>query len=123
MTTDGTVFLALPLQFAEKTSKHILFHIFSKIVDFKRSDGGQGAIPAPSFAYGQEMQDAINFEGGVAAADVTAGAPSRAIPVAKAVRVDLAPMKEVGGLQSLESLDPNMHMGGRQLLGDNSYKK
>eukprot|EP01041_Mallomonas_annulata_P004914 gene4914-9802_t len=30
------------LPFGEKTAKHILFHIFSQIVDYKRQDGGKG---------------------------------------------------------------------------------
>lgn len=98
------------LPFGERSAKHILFHIFNQICDFKKSDGGMGGKdnsymgemnnfnnPVPSFEYmgGDDGDDEI-----------------AAMPIANPVhiaRVDLAPMQKSSKLQALDS---SLTMGG-----------
>ena len=77
------------LPFGERSAKHILFHIFRQIVDFKKQDGGksngyQDLGPAPAYEY----------DGSLDAVEATA------VAVAHISHVDLAPMKvNTGNLQ------------------------
>ena len=47
----------------DKSAKHILFHIFRQIVDYKKSDGGKSSIEAAAadgYGYDDGMQDDDN---------------------------------------------------------------
>lgn len=87
------------LPFGERSPKHILFHIFKQIVDFKKSDGGKSYDePAPTF------QDYSNEDPVMATA----------VAVAHISHVDLAPMKNSG--RALQALDPGYSMSGGPAL-------
>lgn len=71
------------LPFGERSAKHILFHVFKHIVEYKKSDAGKAffesemAGPAPAYAIENPTSDQI----------------SSAIPL---MHVDLKPMKMAG---------------------------
>lgn len=75
------------LPFGERTAKHVLFHIFKQIVDWKKQDsssptqgtyyGDDGLGPAPAYEY-----------------DGNAPVAATAVAVAHISHVDLAPMKD-----------------------------
>lgn len=95
------------LPFGERSAKHILFHIFQKIVNYKRSDGGESAWKADEkFAVGIADHSsgisngfAINssqehWNGGEAMEkDSGSSATYLMATTAHLPRVDLAPMK------------------------------
>jgi hypothetical protein len=90
------------LPFGERSAKHILFHIFKQIVDFKKQDAGKSSSyqdlgPAPAYEY----------DGGSDAVQATA------VAVAHISHVDLAPMKVNMG--NLQALDPEYNLGGPSL--------
>lgn len=86
------------LPFGERSPKHILFHIFKQIVDFKKSDGGKSFDePVPAF------QDYPNEDPVMATA----------VAVAHISHVDLAPMKSSGS--ALQALDSSYNIGGPAL--------
>ena len=99
------------LPFGERSAKHILFHIFKQIVNFKKHDGGKedddpvAAVQAEE--YNENSLDVFS-------------SPVEAIPVKSLniAHVDLAPMKEVAGKAKLETLDSSMHIGGLAIGGD-----
>jgi len=104
------------LPFGERSAKHILFHIFKKIVDFKKSDGGVTEEPVgvsnggPIFAEEEYPSNGIMFADNVSSV--------QAVPMPTHVaHVDLAPMKIDAG-RSLQALDPKMHIGGPAIGGD-----
>lgn len=74
------------LPFGEKSAKHILFHVFKKITEYKKSDFGKTVQPSPA-----EAVPAFDYEGDDGALAVVAS-PA---PVFVA-HVDLAPMKLTG---------------------------
>ena len=102
------------LPFGERSAKHILFHIFKQIVDFKKQDGGKDDSTAAVEA--QEYNG--NFLDGYAES-------VEAVPVKSSLHiahVDLAPMKEVAGKAKLAALDSSMHIGGLAIGESNSAK-
>mmetsp|Transcript_26374 Transcript_26374/g.39129 ORF Transcript_26374/g.39129 Transcript_26374/m.39129 type:complete len:597 (+) Transcript_26374:53-1843(+) len=97
------------LPFGERTAKHILFHIFKQIVDFKKQDAGKSSNynldalgPAPAYEY--DGGDAVE---------------ATAVAVAHISHVDLAPMKSTnrGNLEALQPLDEGFSFGGPALGG------
>ena len=102
------------LPFGKRTAKHILFHVFKQIVDFKKRDGGKPeettAVDAMGFDMGGETYD---FEGGEGEKAVEA----TPVPIHIA-HVDLAPMKlDSAGRGNLNALDPSLKIGGSALGG------
>lgn len=105
------------LQFGERSAKHILYHIFKQIVDFKKQDGGKAGESINDHNFGQEMNG-----GGFTSAYEYNGEPGNnndantveATPVPIHIaHVDLAPMKlEAVGRSSLAALDPSLGFGG-----------
>ena len=87
------------LPFGERSPKHILFHIFKQIMDFKKSDGGK------SFDEPVPMYQDYSHEDPVMAT---------AVAVAHISNVDLAPMKSSG--RALQALDPAYSMSGGPAL-------
>jgi hypothetical protein len=113
------------LPFGEKSAKHILFHIFKKITDYKKSDFGKAVQPSPA-----EAVPAFEFDGEDNNASTVVASPA---PVFIA-HVDLAPMKNTGrtnlqvGVRIIcctlsimvvfllvQALDPSFQIGGPQL--------
>lgn len=90
------------LPFGERSAKHILFHIFKSIVDWKKQDGGKPDVIEEVPAYSLDS----------AAGDSLRG---NAVPL---MHVDLAPMKmESMGRAQLQTLDPTFNLGGRPAIG------
>lgn len=80
------------LPYGERSAKHILFHIFRQIVDFKKQDFGKGdsAIAYPSFNQYPTESYANNYE------HISSPAETQHYPTVTPVHiahVDLAPMK------------------------------
>eukprot|EP00602_Paraphysomonas_sp_CaronLab_P003680 CAMPEP_0185032264 /NCGR_PEP_ID=MMETSP1103-20130426/20213_1 /TAXON_ID=36769 /ORGANISM="Paraphysomonas bandaiensis, Strain Caron Lab Isolate" /LENGTH=597 /DNA_ID=CAMNT_0027568093 /DNA_START=46 /DNA_END=1839 /DNA_ORIENTATION=+ len=95
------------LPFGERTAKHILFHIFKQIVDFKKQDAGKSSHynldalgPAPAYDY--DGGDAVE---------------ATAVAVTHISHVDLAPMKSTnrGNLEALQPLESGFSFGGPAL--------
>ena len=91
------------LPFGERSAKHILFHIFKQIVDFKKQDFGKNDMlityPENSYNYNnnsnynnQAYNDYDNYQQ-PNHAQSTAGNQSSYQPVNHIAHVDLAPMK------------------------------
>jgi hypothetical protein len=108
----------------ERSAKHILFHIFKKIMDYKKSDGGASdrLNEVHSQAYAMNMSGDGGYMGDMG---------DESIPVVQAVaavhvaHVDLAPMRGDGGRSQLKALDGSFTIGGPALgaLGPvGSYK-
>lgn len=96
------------LPFGEKTAKHILFHIFSRVVDFKKQDFEPSAA-GPALVMAVPLDDDQSRDG---------PSPHKEGPVpATAVfaHVDLAPMRGEAGRQHLKALDPTLKIGGPAL--------
>jgi intraflagellar transport protein 52 len=94
------------LPYGERSAKHILFHIFKQIADFKRQDGATFDQPVNT---NDSKQDYFQRE------DETAAAA----PVHIAAHVDLVPIK----LDSkLTALDPGLSLGGGAAIGSKSWK-
>ena len=88
------------LPFGERSPKHILFHIFKQIVDFKKTDAGKEYDePAPTY------QDASNDDPVLATA----------VAVSHVSNVDLAPMKNFSGRNNLQALDSSYNIAGSNL--------
>lgn len=115
------------LPYGERSAKHILFHIFKKIVDFKKSDGGassNAALNNHSSSVGFKGTVAYEYDGSFNAPQVEA-APLNSVHLQ---HVDLAPMKLEAKNQlqvrtewclvlihfynSCQALDPSMQLGG-----------
>jgi len=91
------------------SAKHILFHIFKQVVDFKRADS-TGIV-----GYGSD-----NMFGDASRESKTQDSPVQTVQAKPIVHVDLAPMKQKG---NLKELNPNMQIGGvGSALGGISYK-
>jgi intraflagellar transport protein 52 len=97
------------LPFGERSAKHILFHIFKQIVDFKKQDPGKGVPGVDGYA-GALVPYAE------ASADNNYLYPSAEATVAPVhlSHVDLAPMQH-GASAKLQELDTGMQLGGRAL--------
>jgi intraflagellar transport protein 52 len=105
----GEVLAVVPeLPFGERSAKHILFHIFRHIVEFKKQDGGNtaglrggGGGGGALLALGEGSLDrpvrGLEFDGSFSAPTVEAS-PA---PVHIA-HVDLAPMSSVGNRTNLQ---------------------
>ena len=95
------------LPFGERSAKHILFHIFKRIVNYKKQDGGinETANNEPVIAY--EYNGDNNTE---------------ATPVTHITHVDLAPMRGDAGRSHLGALDPNLQIGG-PAIGESKSQK
>jgi intraflagellar transport protein 52 len=98
------------LPYGERSAKHILFHIFKQVVDFKKSDFGKGS-PSPVPAYSLDDDAMPN----AATAEATNSAPV----YAQRVDPNLAPMK--AGREHLQALDPSFHLG-RPDLGESKIE-
>ncbi|KAJ1422136.1 hypothetical protein B484DRAFT_452508 [Ochromonadaceae sp. CCMP2298] len=99
------------LPFGERSAKHILFHIFNQIVDFKKQDPGNKSAGADGYGgalvpYAEASADNAYLYG-VPQAEATVA------PVHLS-HVDLAPMQH-GASAKLQQLEPSMHLGGRAL--------
>mmetsp|Transcript_10229 Transcript_10229/g.16783 ORF Transcript_10229/g.16783 Transcript_10229/m.16783 type:complete len:550 (-) Transcript_10229:120-1769(-) len=135
------------LPYGERSAKHILFHIFKQIVDFKKQDAGKYAYGGPNGSlvpYGggegaeQEGDGAGGMlmitggggggEGGVAATaypyhgDFQQGNTVEAAAPVHLAHVDLAPMKH-GGSTKLQQLDPTLQLGGPAIGSINAETK
>lgn len=80
------------LPYGERSAKHILFHIFKKIVDFKKSDGGASSQAAElnnNKSVGFKGAMAYEYDGSFNAPQVEA-APLNSVHLQ---HVDLAPMR------------------------------
>ena len=126
------------LPFGEKSAKHILFHIFRQIVEFKKQDGGRVLGPHVGAGGGLAPVPGFEYDGSFSAPTVEAS-PA---PVHIA-HVDLAPMSSTGNRYNhllvprivyyitltcltemscarranLQALDPNLQIGGKSQLG------
>lgn len=105
------------LPYGERSAKHILFHIFKHIVDFKRQDGP--TVSAESYESmgingGMDMGMGMGM-GGHEPEEVVAVAPMHI------QHVDLAPMKREAK-STLSALDPNLVLGGNMIGGSSSFK-
>lgn len=76
------------LPFGERSAKHILFHIFKQISDFKKQDGGVG-----DYNQTNNNVDTSNDYASYLTGNIDGG------PNNKIVHIDLAPMKVDGGAQ------------------------
>lgn len=138
------------LPYGERSAKHILFHIFSRIVSFKKSDNGlmdmnngmhngncmKGGVEVKGYPYDENQGGGYSIASPVnsnqqhdheLSGDSThfAGvhATVTAIPVPVPVhmpRVDLVPLNSISNRSNLEALDSNYFIGG-QSIGD-EYK-
>jgi len=89
------------LPFGERSAKHILFHIFKQIVDFKKTDSGKTFDEPVPLYQDYSLEDPVH---------------TTAVAVAHISHVDLAPMKNgSGGVRSLQALDSNYNIGGPAL--------
>lgn len=102
------------LPFGERSAKHILFHIFKQVVDFKKQDGGSDD---PVVAVNAEEYNENSLDG---YAETVEAIPVKALHLA---HVDLAPMKEVAGKAKLAALDSSMQIGGLAIGGDTKDEK
>ena len=121
------------LPFGERSAKHILFHIFRQVVEFKKQDGGKPLslllAQQPIIMNGQQQPvHAIEYDGSFVAPVVQAehsnilnnnnnnNNNSLQHPNVNLSSIDLAPMK-TSSLTSLEALDPRLQLlGGSKLL-------
>ncbi len=99
------------LPFGQRSAKHILFHVFKQIVDFKKRDGGKPEETTAVDAMGFDMGgggESYGFDGGESEKAVEA----TPVPIHIA-HVDLAPMKlDSVGRGNLNDLDPSLRIGG-----------
>jgi intraflagellar transport protein 52 len=106
------------LPFGHRSAKHILFHIFRQVVDFKKADGGKSS----DLDYNNEPGFAAAFEyTGEESGTHEVEATPMPIHVAHVARVDLAPMALDGG-KKLTALDPSMGFGGPAIGLENGHK-
>mmetsp|Transcript_15855 Transcript_15855/g.21833 ORF Transcript_15855/g.21833 Transcript_15855/m.21833 type:complete len:532 (+) Transcript_15855:41-1636(+) len=102
------------LPFGEKGAKHILFHIFRHVVEFKKQDSSGGAAllgPGPGSAGSPPGPvHGYEFDGSFSAPVVEAS-----LAPVHIAHVDLAPMSSVGNRSSLQALDPTLQLGGKSL--------
>jgi len=106
------------LPFGARSAKHILFHIFKQIVDFKKQDGGKSAEPLVEYGMdgGGAFAPAFEYDGlGGTEVDATP------VPIHIA-RVDLAPMRldSTSAAGKLSALDPSLGFGG-PAIGENKH--
>jgi intraflagellar transport protein 52 len=107
------------LPFGHRSAKHILYHIFKQIVDFKKADGGKSSLNEID----SNMMDINQFgEANITTAyeydgDNRGEVEATPVPIHIA-HVDLAPMKMagMGKVGNLAALDPNMRIGGRDIV-------
>lgn len=107
------------LPFGGRSAKHILFHIFRQIVDWKKADGGKSADPVN---YDQPGAYPTAYEfgvGGGSDANNTSATEVEATPMAIHIaHVDLAPMALA--TNKLVALDPSLGFGG-PAIGENKH--
>eukprot|EP01038_Epipyxis_sp_PR26KG_P005310 gene5310-7374_t len=98
----------------EKSAKHILFHIFKQIVDFKKQDGGKTESKNGNDIYktGLPTTNAYDYDGSFGAPAVEAITTPFHI-----AHVDLAPMKLESNRPGLQALDPSLQFGGNVIIG------
>jgi intraflagellar transport protein 52 len=78
------------LPFGERTAKHVLFHIFKQIVEWKKQESGSGGAGMGELYYGDDgLGPAPAYE-----YDGSTPVQATAVAVAHISHVDLAPMKE-----------------------------
>jgi hypothetical protein len=83
------------LPYGERSAKHILYHIFKQIVNWKKQDSTSKGPPSP--VYGGAPAQAYEYEGESDASAV------EAVPVPVQVQhVSLAPMKSTAGRNTLQ---------------------
>jgi len=101
------------LPFGARSAKHILFHIFKQIVDFKKRDGGKSSEPLVDYGHdGGAFAPAFEYDG-------EGGTEVDAMPVPIHIaRVDLAPMRLDATSAKLSALDPALGFGG-PAIGEN----
>jgi len=102
------------LPFGARSAKHILFHIFRQIVDFKKQDGGKSSEPLADYGHdGGAFAPAFEYDGeGGTEVDATP------VPIHIA-RVDLAPMRLDSTTAKLSALDPSLGFGfGGPAIGE-----
>lgn len=88
----------------DRGAKHVLFHIFRQIVDFKRSDSGRAAMEMNEAAYGEAPgYEYASEEGGNPYAVVEA-VPVNSAKVLQALDVN-QPTPKNGGRTQLQALD------------------
>jgi len=81
----------------ERSAKHVLYHIFKQIVDFKKSDGGKSSMEAVAqAAYG------ANSDGMAVPSNGSGMAVVEAVPIANSAQV-------------LQNIDMNATRGRTQL--------
>jgi len=106
------------LPYGERSAKHILFHIFKQIVDFKKQDFGKTELITATYpvdnnydySYAQnayDYQDLSHNE-----SDQT---KSNHYAITHIAHVDLAPMKLDPKKSNLMALDPSLQIGGPAL--------
>ena len=109
------------LPFGERSAKHILFHIFKKIVNYKKQDGGVAdAAAVTAMATGVMFSDAdygSSTTEGVMFNDNTPTVQAMPMPTHVA-HVDLAPMAGDAGRSHLAALDPKLSIGGPAIGGN-----
>lgn len=95
------------LPFGERSAKHILFHVFKHIVEYKKSDAGKAffeaeqAGPAPAYAIDNPSPEEMAHS-------------ANAVPL---MHVDLKPMN-IGGGHKLQQLDSDaFQLGGPAIAG------
>ena len=115
------------MPFGARSAKHILYHIFRQIVDFKKQDGGQSSSGMAQTDYGMGMgmgmdaspSKAYEYNGEGGGNEVEATSVPIHIP-----NVGLAPMRlEAMASGKLSALDPSLGFGfggpGLQAIGEN----
>lgn len=104
------------LPFGERSAKHILFHIFKRIVEFKKQEAspmpGMDDVRGSMDGYGYSgsgvpQSTAFEYNGGFNAPAVEASITPMHIS-----HVDLAPMKHDHNRSNLQQLDPSLQIGG-----------
>eukprot|EP00604_Paraphysomonas_vestita_P002548 CAMPEP_0174818126 /NCGR_PEP_ID=MMETSP1107-20130205/750_1 /TAXON_ID=36770 /ORGANISM="Paraphysomonas vestita, Strain GFlagA" /LENGTH=527 /DNA_ID=CAMNT_0016029569 /DNA_START=242 /DNA_END=1829 /DNA_ORIENTATION=+ len=98
------------LPFGERTAKHVLFHIFKQIVDWKKQDSTGGITVNNASYYDDGLGPAPAYEYDGSPIEATA------VAVAHISHVDLAPMKD-NNIQSLKPLDSSFQIGGPLIGG------
>lgn len=111
------------LPYGERSAKHILFHIFRQIVEFKKQDTGK---PFEMNGYDHQQHYDEHNNGAVSAYPYNGGFEAPVVEAQSApvhiAHVDLAPMNH-GASTKLKQLDPSLHFGGPAIGGrDYSHK-
>lgn len=104
------------LPFGARSAKHILFHIFKQIVDFKKQDGGKADEAVLEYGnVGGALTQAFEYDG------VSTGTEVQATPMPIHIaRVGLAPMRIDATASKLSALDPSLGFGG-PAIGENKH--